>query len=88
MGLIRRTDHCKLVARRCRSWHPLSLTVAVFSVLSALCGLIPDSELWEALQGGRAWFWIRTFVTGESKPIVPGTSKYKGRFQILGNQRR
>lgn len=88
MGLIRRTDRCKNVAGRCRSWHPPSQTVAVFSVLSALCGLIPDSELWEAFQRDRAWFWTHNLVAGESKSIVPGASRFKGRFQILGNPKK
>lgn len=44
MGLIGRTDHRRNVAGPLLL-APLSLTVAVFSMISAFCGLTPDSAL-------------------------------------------
>lgn len=64
------------------------LTVAVFSVLSAFCGLISDSVLWEAFQRGRAWFWTCTPVAGESKSTVLAALSVTGvGVPILHNQK-
>lgn len=68
MGLIRRTDHGRNVAGRFLLLAPLSLTMAVFSTVSAFCGLIPDSEFWEILLRDWDWIWAAPLSPEKASP--------------------